>query len=418
MPYTPTNEDIEWMIKNRKKQTDDEGSGFLQKAGDIAGHINRWARATRVPALVGGAVQGVEHGLASAANLPLELMGAKARVPYAHLEKQYGQDPITQAVFTGGEIAGSLAPGLGAFKAIKGARAIPAVISKLGKAGLGGEVAAGAGAGALTGAISEDDVAGRVLGGIGGSIVAPARALHPRVLASRILKAKKAVEKKFSKKYDNIFDQLKQSNLHEKPLRVPTFFRSSEAKAAEKKILYKAINPKARKSMDLFTNNPTFERAHKAQSDLGKAASKKGEYQLDKDSANLARDLRKRVQGSMQYFLLKQNRKDLAKEYMKTTKEFKEKVIPFRSPLIKKFEKTGRDPLKLIKALRGEEKFMDPSIRKQIPGMSTRARIEPSIDILKKLALGGAIGTAGAGGAVMLGVPGADYLLHHLSRGH
>lgn len=366
---------------------------FLQKANDAAAVFNENI-GMPLGAGAAGIVSGVEKSLASLGNLALMPFTDK-RIPYYEPK---GQTPTQEALITGGQFVGSMAPVLGvAGKASKLAGA-PSLLKDMAIAG---------GTGFALGGSEENDMYNRFLSaGLGAGITGVA-GLGSKAIAKKVGEQAGRLDAKYKGQYNDIFKSLKNSDLANAKLRVPDAVKNVGEKEASK-----AFSAKLKRSLAEFSKNPNFENAHDLQSILNK--SRVG---ADKDVANLATDLMKRMRGEMSNFLVKNEQPELLKKYIQTTAGYRDEMAPYLTKAVKSYREGKDTPKQLVRSLLDEVKLTGKSKNySEIPGFGIRKSINELPTPVKEIGRGAAIG-AGASGAGLLGLPYAENILEALRKG-
>lgn len=422
MAYQLTPEDFEFADNaTQQKSIEDSLLGGLkskarmyEQAGNIAEeYVNKPMRS-----ITGGALQGLEHALASIGNLPLKAVnkvaGTDLKIPYIDLQDKMPQEPINRALFMGGEIAAQAAPGIGAFSKL----------SKLGKPSILMDALKGAGTGFATGGSENDDMLTRIISAALGGIVPSVSGLRNKKIAERVLEKKGALEKDFTQSYENVLRG-------KENVKIPSQYKlnikelSDVMGTPEFKELNSGKNKKFLESYFDYLRNSNIKSAHKAQSELRKLSSKiEGEINLakrqEKDipdvtrkSLALAKSLRERVKGNISKTAEEKGLQDFQQSYDSLGKRYAEEMTPYFHPSIAKFEQGATRPTDLVKALSRDEKFSKPGgAYSQIPGLPAKrfyyeTSAKDTIDnLLKGLLLAG-----GVGAAYQLGAPGLGRLL-------
>lgn len=403
---------------------DQPKKSFLEKAGDFADkYINKPIESLRIPEIAGGFLQGSIQGAESIANLPLmgisKLTGKDVTLPYVNLQKYARQDPASRAAFFGGEVGGALLPGAAAYKGAQGA------LGKVLNPSLAREAIAGATAG---GAVSGgEDESNRILGAALGGAIPLTLGLTSKKIASNVVKKQQQLDKYFNKKYDSIFGRIKDAGLSNQDLRIPQSLKGESGKKLVKDLA--SGNRDYQKTLNKFIDNPNFENAHKAQSDLRKfssflqgqidTAARTGKPVSEEKFARikLAGNLRDRVRGAMQQFLLDNNKGDILKDYGAITSQYRQLMVPYLNPATARYEQGLTRPTDFVKELLNQEKFTKPGgAYKQIPGLGTRRVLNktPAGALLEKALQGAALST-GAGAAYQLGLPSIGRILNKAS---
>lgn len=344
--------------------------------------------------LTAGVAQGVEHGIASIANLPLQMLGTENRVPYVDFAKHFLDDPKSKVAFYTGDIGGSLAGGAGV--ASKVAKGIGYLDKGRKLAPLASDALTGALTGFATGAQSQDDMAGRLFGAGAGAFIPTAVNVGKSRIGKRVLEREATLGKEMANAYDKVFDSIDDKGL---------LNRHMFGKV--KNIKYDAGTPKEVKHIiNKFANDPTFQNAHKAQSelatltrehirDLGAKASKQGRKVLDSEEVvtQQMERYRKVVQDAMEGYLNSQNAAHLANDYKDVGRRYAQEYSRYLDPAIQMAKSGKISKARMVSELQDKTKSMyNKGLYSEIKGYDTREKLEPLIKLMKAT---GAVSVAG-----------------------
>lgn len=370
--------------------------GYLQQAAEFTQKYISEPIGRPLGAAATGVVSGLEKSLASLGNLALMPFTEK-RIPY-YDPSELARTPAERALMFGGEMAGQMAPVIGVSGKVSKAMQAPTLLKEMGLA---------AGTGFAFGGTEQDDMYNRfVSAGLGAGITG-ALGLTSKAIGKKVLERANKLETKYKGQYQDIFKSLKDSNLHKANLRVPEAIKNIGDKEAAK-----AFKPQLKRSLAEFTKNPNFENAHQLQSLLNK-----NRLGADRDVANLATDLQRRLRGEMAQFLTKNQKPELLKKYIQTTAGYRDEMAPYLTKAVKEF-KAGKDkPKQLLKSLIEETgKTGKSKLYSEIPGFGFRKGISDLPEPIKDIGKGAALGL-GATGAGILGLPYAESLVEALKKG-
>ena len=376
-------------------EPEQESSSFDKATNWIQENINE-PIGRPLGALATGVVSGVEKSAASLGNLALMPFTDK-RIPYYNPEDM-AKSPMESGLMKTGQFLGESAPVVG----------LGGKISKaMGAKTLAKEMLASGAAGFALGGDEKDDLFSRSVSGVLGAGAAGVSGLTSKAISKKVGARAATLEKKYSKEYKGIFDSLKDTGLNKESLRVPSAIKNIEGSEAAK-----GFKPQLKRSLSTFTKDPNFKNAHELQSLLNK--SKMG---ADKDVANLARDLQRRVRGEMSQFLTKNKQPEILKKYINATKGYKKEMSPYLNNAVKQY-RSGKDtPKQLVKSLIKDAGTTGKSKNySEIPGFSTRKAISDLPPAVKHVGQGVGLGV-GASGAGMLGLPYADTLIDAFRKG-
>lgn len=314
--------------------------------GDIPGQISNYAFGTNVPRV--SVPEGIDP------------------VTYT---KQAGleESPTQRAAGTAGDLLSALLTGGATFKGASSALGLGETAPLSLRAGLGG---------ALGAAESPREL--RAVGaGIGAGLPAAAgitKAAIGKSAGAMLSEGKQA----YNKIYDSIFDEAQMIAPNVK-LRVPNSLQSI---SEDVKQIFQAAPGKQHASVQRFRNNPSLKNAHEAQSDLGKitrqleaAQSKRNLTSTEQNAIMHARDLQKRIKGSIQLHFTNIGRPELAREYGAATQGYAKDVAPLNIKEVRKLLKgkaPAKDTKKAADTLLKSPAFRENEMAELLPGFKTR----------------------------------------------
>lgn len=225
-----------------------------------------------------------------------------------------------------------------------------------------------------------------------------ASALNPLKLTSggiakNVLKETEKQIGKHTDMYNKIWNKAEKSGFNQVPVDQSLLNKHFE-------VIEKYKTPREYEALKEFINNPTLEKAQKAQSDMGVIARALEEKSrtaslLSEEKAlfNAAKETEKHIENNMFKNAQGEINKGLQNEYGKVTKSYRENVVPYRyNPYIQKYKAREITAPELVNALsRGEF-------------AAKKGSKHPAIKINKKFPLVGTLGTGALGG----------YLAHEL----
>lgn len=257
--------------------------------------------------------------------------------------KQYTQGENGGLPFDVGYLGSQAIGDVGVFKALSKA----GEAAKIGTQGWKYLTAQGAATGALTG---ENNPGGRETSAAIGAIGGPLSQLSSKGIADNIADAYTGLKSKYNGLYGDLFDEIKSRNIGD--MKAPN-------------IDLDAIKPIAGSSKGLisvkrYMQEPTFEKAQKAQSDLLKMYNKVGSNPVSglTDAQQAALDARKKIHGSAILQLSKTGNTDLIPQYQAIQKGYATEMAPYLNDDIKDYAKGKVRPSKLLKSLNNDESFM------------------------------------------------------------
>lgn len=338
-------------------------------------------------ALAAGVVGGVEQGGASLGNLALMPFTDK-RIPYYRPENA-AENPSERLFVKGGEVIGSLVPLTRVTSQISGALGAPSLAKNV----LSGTLAGGA-----LGGSEDNDLTNRLVSAAIGGAIPFVSGLRSQSIAKATGQKAEAVKSKFNTEYDSIINKLKNAELADKNLKIPSAMTSDTATQ-----LIKELPATTKRSISNFKSNPTFESAHNLQSDLGKAirqmntASNKPNFSSQQNAAlQLSKDLQKRVRGNMAEFLTKNKHPEILKDYIDVTKGYAKEAAPYLTKEIKEFQKGKFTAKDLVKKMQSETHQPGKALYyREIPGFKLKQTIN-ELPAPLKYGLGAAAGIGGA----------------------
>ena len=299
-------------------------------------------------------------------------------------------------------------------------------------------IAKRAASGALAGAAvsGSEEPTSRVVGGVLGGAVPAAHGVSARGIGQSILGREKELEKTFARDYDNLFDAIKKEGLGNASIGAPKKLMS---KTGQKGVREEITGKKDYlKSVSKFEKNPTFENAHRAQSDLNKLSmalerdlkattARLGTAPSGKsDAIEYVNKWRSAIQDRMHKSLKDKGADDLSSAYKELGERYAKEMGPYKTSGVQKYKQGSIDSGKLLDELLGSPKNMFTGFGGKsgpeawtarggeylnIPGMSTRralrqSGVEPLLKaMLTSIALGGAAKTG-----LEMGIPGAGLL--------
>lgn len=304
-------------------------AAFLQNLADKFQPINNVGLATSR-----GLSQGTYDVAKSFLNLApdvLNSVGALANVqgeipgmPKMDFREGISSDPLSQLAFVASDLGVQMGAGLKTYEGLSG---IPALAGN----GITKSIMRGGATGAL---LNDDGPGGRTIGGVIGAAAAPIFEMGDKRIAEDLANTRKYLTNLATEKYNTWFDKVKDSGIN--TMRVPTSINKEAIQTL----------PNANKYLYSFSNferNPTFENAHKAQSDLGKMQraiddtsrkQKRGYTSPENDAITALNDARSKIHGAGMDALVKGGRPDLAEEYRGIKDWYKEELVPyFKKPL-------------------------------------------------------------------------------------
>jgi len=351
---------------------------LLEKAGNIAGKFNEAVESSGLPNLSAHLLSAPLHAAANVANVPGEIANKfldkdipKVEVPgYIDPINSPGlrHTPTTEAMGFAGDVLGDLISGGGAYKGAENALKLGSKAPLALRSLLGGVSGA-----AIT---DPEQLGGRTLG-FGLSASAPALSgLSSSTIGKRAAQMSTENSKKYEQLYNKLLGDAEKSGAS-KEFKLPSMLKEN---SEDLKKFFKHTESQKNASVNRLMTNPNIENAHKAQSDIGKIIRKLEVNRIKEgglssgqhDALEIARNLQKRIRGSMQDAFTKVNRNDLGTKYSDITKGYGEEVAPLKNVDIKKLLAGKISSGKAGKRLIESEKFSESGVSKQIPGYKAR----------------------------------------------
>lgn len=383
MAYQLTADDIHQSLMESGIQMPEQkkSPSFLDKAGQIAGRFNEGVQSLGLPNLAAHLLSAPLHTAANIANVPGEISNKLFNTNVPRVEVPGFIDPLNapglrhtptaESMGFAGDLLGSLLSGTGAYKGIEKALNLGS------KTPLAARALAGGAAGAATS--DNEKPGGRLLGAAIGAALPAASGLLSSTIGKRASQMLSENTGKYKALYDKILSEGEKSGAS-KEIRVPSMLKDMGEDIQK---FFKHTESQKNASLNRFINTPSLENAHKAQSDLGKIIRTmtlkniKGENMSSgqSDALEIAKNLQKRIRGSIQNAFSKVDRNDLAKKYSDTTKGYGEEVVPLKTTEVKKLQAGMGSPSKTGKSLIESNKFSESAMAKQLPGYGIRRTI-------------------------------------------
>jgi len=412
MGYQLSNDDIRASLKadgiqipeEQQNNEKEKKSSWLDKTANFADkYFNKPIESAGLPNLGAGIVSAVPKLATNVLNAPGALSNSVlgTKVPKFNLpnwlnpssSKNLGHSPIQNAMGAGGELIGDLLSGGALYKGASGLAGLSETSPLLARG------AVGAGTGYASG--DDEQFGGRGLTAAIGGVLPIVGGLTKSTIGKRASELGTNMESKYKKIYDSILSQ--GEKLGENKLNVPQVLKN---KTEDVQKLYKAAPSKYKASVQRFENNPTLRNAHDAQSDLGKierhfdSKRAKGHTLSSTESAAEyeAKNLQKRIRGSIQQHFAKNNRNDLATHYGNTTTGYAKEVVPFKTKEISQLKAGKGSHKKVGKELIGSKEFAESDIASKIPGYGIRRAINQTPKWAQGLAGASVLPTLSAAG--------------------
>lgn len=360
----------------------------LSKAANFVQPFNNFIQKTRLPEAAGGVIQNTLNTGASILNAPLEAINSVAgtdyQVPYVDYSSNVQQDPLSQSVFKGSELASNIGSGLGAYKALN---KIPGMIgnipikTKIGQGALSGYLTGGNNNGESAYDIPDSRL---INAGIGAGL-SGAGQLTNDALMKKIASQKENVENISSNAYQNFINKAENSN--DNGLNIKNYIKTKQP--YDKKLLTDLFTKDQRRALEDFYENRTFSSAHLAQSEIGSKIRKIKES-VDKGSMTAIagdkkieklNDIKNDIKLGMSKFLYSKNPSFLD-EYNKLGSDYLKNVVPYKDPNISSYIKGEKYSDNTLKNLLNNRQFME-SAGKDISGLGTRKMINKGATAVK-----------------------------------
>lgn len=347
---------------SKKKAT----SSWLDKAGNAADYFNKAVESTRLPQFAGGLLQGTGDIGASLANIIARPLGHP--ISHPELQKYIPQDIGSQMAVGGGELASQIP------LMTSGAGLIGKLTGFGTKSGLSGKAAQGALSGALMGENNEGE--GRLSGAIEGAAIPTTMGiaknltgLRSKNIAEKVMQGMKESKAEYAKKFGNIFKETESRGIANKVKPID----------ANERLLNRAGNKDYLYALEQYNKKPSIEKAHEAQSQLGKYIKDIGSPKstLDRHAKEEAKKVSKGLREHIAHQMQKTGNTDLALKYNEARKGYSQEVAPYlNSKAIKKFLNDELRPNKLASFLGKEEKFMSKLGQYRHPEIQQREMIK------------------------------------------
>jgi hypothetical protein len=385
MSYQLTREDILNSLKKDGKSVPNEQKESLLSLNGLANatekYINKPLQNAGLPNLGAGILSAPPKLARNLINFPGAILNTVAgtHIPKAELpdwlnpssSKNLGHSPMQNAMGAAGDLIGDVVTGGKAFNMLNKAAGVKATTSLAKRAALGAATGAGLS--------DSDQFGGRTLGGVLGGLAPLISGVSKSTIGKRAGELYSENKKDYKALYNKIFKEAEGMPIKDE-LSVP---KKLQERTEDVKELFKNSKYKLGAGVKRFESNPTLKNAHDAQSDLGKIIRgfeerlKKGESLASGENTALkaARDMQKRIRGTMQQHFVKGGRQDLASEYGNTTQGYATKVAPLSGKSMSKYQAGEGSAKKVAKDLLANNKFAESELAKQIPGYGVKKAI-------------------------------------------
>ena len=369
--------DMKDLSSKLKKEPEDNSSGILNFLKGLG---------------VGG-VESLANVAPSVANVALGpidyFAGTNFKRPYVNLEEFRPQTTGGHIGHIAGNIAGVLAPGGIATKALTKLLGSPGVLKTA-------AATAAANAGISGG---DNEFFHRGLAGLTG-IIPLAQGLRTKPLIAKAAEKKTELGKHFNKEYEGLFEQADKVIPKEQGLKIPQLINTK--KGSEALSEFKEV----KKAVGKFTSEPSIRNAHKAQSDLGKFIRGFEKANLGKplsstkiDAIETAKKLQDKIRDSMTDAFVRNNQKGLAKEYDFLTNEYREKMVPYLGKALAEHMKNPKatPAKKVLQEMRRKQgEIGKGEYYKDLPGFAYKNKADVILPPLLKYGAAPALGLEGA----------------------
>lgn len=379
-------------------------SSWLQNLSDAYQGLGNFAQGIGV-----GGFQGVANILPTLANIPSDIGEAVTGKHFPHLP--YADLSSMRAEGTPAAIGQSIGEGL--------SMAVPAVpiAGALGKGIQGAKQAAGLAPelgilsrilqGGLTGAMVDSDrKSGAIGGAIGGALtrgVEKAIEAQPQRIAQLFKNKVYQLKDESQKMYNSVFDKAQSRGLEDIALRKPNIDLNEVVKSSPKRFTV---------SVKAYLNNPTLKNAFKAQSDMGKLEQwflkKPSLLSQEDDAMRAARQIQKKIRGSLYQHFQKTGNVDLAQDLQTATQHYADEVVPYiKNKTIDKLLNKKMKPENFVKKMLRDDEFM-LSKGMNHPELKSYQQYNTLKDLLLKISGGAGLFITGAGAGRMLNAGGDE----------
>lgn len=370
-----------------------KNNSLLHKLGSAVEPFNEGIESSGLPNLAANLVSAVPKTLRNITNFPHQALGIGpelVKLPgwLPSESKNLKDTPTARAMGSAGDVLGNVLMGGSVYGLLNRLMGVNAATPLLGRAASGG----------LSGGVTtdSDQPGGRLAGAALGALAPLAHGVTNSAIGQRAAE----IARNTQQTYRGLYNQLTET-AHALPgnIRVPSVLENMSENVNK---LFQHTPTKFNASVRRFGNNPTFENAHKAQSDLGKIIGDLGEKRTrghtlssgENDAYQAAINLQRRIRGSIQQFFTNANRGDLADHYGELTHGYREEAVPFRQG-----SQAGTDA-EYAKQLLKSERFANSQMAAHVPGYQARRAINKAMPYIGHYLPHMAI-TAGAG----IGIP-------------
>jgi len=479
MAYEITPDDLEWLKSQTSSSEGQEANFKPSPEMSLGNRIKEIALATRIPQFGTGIAQSTLGGIESVANLPLELIGKgigkDITLPEINLGKYLPQDPASRMAYQAGEIGGAVLPFMGTMKALGAVGKAPQLLAEykslapaLRRMLMGEQEAAtalpeaesilsrkiptpmsvertgatfpniltqagkGAAAGYLTGEQTPGEMSQRNLGALLGSVGGAGESVVANKMAKRLAENFKKSNDLFTSKYNDLWQDIKSSGLDKNKLEIPSTIIDTKTNPITKPV-YKSLSVDLKRSSEKFASDPTFDTAHKFQSDLGKEArnidrtiasikrSPSGKEALSnwQDKRRIVSEMQDSLRNKMSESLHMANRGDLSNRYNALTEAYARYHAPYKIPEMEGYLQGKTSSGDLVRALQRSGSFQESGLGKQVPGYGTRRAASLGWEKIPEPIRKYGIPLTGLGLATKAGLPiPGMYYLSQLLGGH
>lgn len=373
--------------QSSQMQQPNRRAAFLQNLADKLQPINNLGLATSR-----GISQGSYDTAKSFLNLAPDVLnsvgalsnakGEVPNLPKMDFREGISSDPLSQLAFVTSDLGVQMGAGLKTYEGLSG---IPALAGK----SMAKSAVRGATAGTL---LNDDGPGGRTIGGLIGGVASPLIEMGDKRIADSIANTRKNLSDLYQKKYQDWFGKVADSGIN--TMRVPQTLNKEAISVLPGSQRY--LN-----SVSEFESNPTFQNAHKAQSDLGKFkrdidATKKSENRgytsAESEAIKAISDARSKIQGAGSKALIDNGRSDLASEYDDIKNGFRDEVTPYFKKPIDEYMRNQITPSNMVKRL-SSNRYFEKTAEKNHPDLIAKKKFgEKAKSLAGKGAQGYALG--------------------------
>lgn len=302
----------------------------LGKADPVTNQIIGAAQNLRLPELGGGILQSAQDITKSVGDIPFQLTGSKYRLPGDYFAQGARKDPVSKLAFELSREASKVAPIGKTAQALEGAaryyspealRLARGTTGTLGRYALAGAALQGEGPG------------GRLGGAAEGALLGAGEGITSEGAVKKLLQEKKFQEAVHNTAYNQISDQAK--NIDYMPVKDKLNTDLLKNLRGRKSYLKRYDDKgKLKGAIDTYIEKPSYETAHRLQSDLGKVLSAaqraKDKTSVEIDAYNHAAQFRDKLKNSIYSSFSNSGREDLAQKYANVTESYKNNVVPYQ----------------------------------------------------------------------------------------